>query len=191
MARTKADVTAASPRVTKSSAGVSKDSETPVKRGRGRPRSAVPKPAYVPSGRPRGRPKGSTKAALNAKKAALGEAVGLNKTKAASGDASGGKRGRGRPRKTAQPDAEGESTTPKSGKKRGRPSKNATESPAVKDTAESDNEEPEPVEAAEPVEGVHADDESDGDVPTAGQESPVDKEVRPSPWLSGLKKMFR
>ncbi|KAJ4237393.1 hypothetical protein NW759_000506 [Fusarium solani] len=182
MARTKEDVVATSPRVAKSAAGVSKDTEAPVKRGRGRPRSAVPKPAYVPSGRPRGRPKGSTKAS-SAKKAALGEAVGLTKKNAASTDAPGAKRGRGRPRKVAQPEAEGESTTPKSGKKRGRPSKNATESPAAQDVAEDDNEESkpveavEPVEAAEPVEDANADDESDGDVPTAGQEESADKEL--------------
>ncbi|KAJ3525052.1 hypothetical protein NM208_g11806 [Fusarium decemcellulare] len=46
MARTKEDVVAskadASPRIAKSAGGVSKDSETPVKRGRGRPRSNNP-----------------------------------------------------------------------------------------------------------------------------------------------------
>ncbi|KAM0435181.1 hypothetical protein ACHAPT_003271 [Fusarium lateritium] len=196
MARTKEDVTATSPRVAKSAGGITKDSDAPVKRGRGRPRSAVPKPPYVPSGRPRGRPKGSTKAAQSAKKVALGKALGLANKKdtsadATSTDATGTKRGRGRPRKSAQADAEGESGTPKTTKRRGRPAKNATESPAAKDTAEDDGEELEPVEAAEPVESANADDESDGDVPYPGQESPADKEVRPSPWLSGLKKMFR
>ncbi|KAL9571094.1 hypothetical protein ACKAV7_004432 [Fusarium commune] len=103
MARTKEDVASkgdASPRIPKSSAGVTKNTaEAPVKRGRGRPpkgAAPMPKKVYVPTGRPRGRPPGS------------------------------GKKTTAGPKKVAAVnDDESAATTPKDGKKRGRKPKAA------------------------------------------------------------------
>ncbi|KAG5748271.1 hypothetical protein H9Q69_010167 [Fusarium xylarioides] len=115
MARTKEDVASkgdASPRIPKSSAGVTKNTaEAPVKRGRGRPpkgAAPMPKKVYVPTGRPRGRPPGT------GKKTAAGP-----KKVAAVNDDGTPKQGRGRPPRAAR-GTEAAATTPKDGKKRGR-----------------------------------------------------------------------
>jgi high mobility group AT-hook protein 2 len=101
MARTKEDAKAANNEAAADialqqaaqDAGVKK----PSGRGRGRPKSAIPKPPpqpYVPTGRPRGRPKGTFKKGGEAKaKAAAAK-------KAIAALAPGEKRGRGRPRKS-------------------------------------------------------------------------------------------
>ncbi|KAJ9424955.1 hypothetical protein QL093DRAFT_2227276 [Fusarium oxysporum] len=108
MARTKEDVASkgdASPRIPKSSAGVTKNTaEAPVKRGRGRPpkgAAPMPKKVYVPTGRPRGRPPGSGKKTT----------AGPKKVAAVNDDAASG--------------TESAATTPKDGKKRGRKPKAA------------------------------------------------------------------
>lgn len=120
MARTKEDVASkgdASPRIPKSSAGVTKNTaEAPVKRGRGRPpkgAAPMPKKVYVPTGRPRGRPPGSGKKTT----------AGPKKVAAVNDDGTP-KRGRGRPRRAAS-GTESAATTPKDGKKRGRKPKAA------------------------------------------------------------------
>ncbi|KAI1036907.1 hypothetical protein LB503_002963 [Fusarium chuoi] len=99
MARTKEDVASkgdASPRIPKSSSGVTKNTaEAPVKRGRGRP------------------PKGT------GKKTAAGP-----KKVAAVNDDGTPKQGRGRPPRAAR-GTESAATTPKDGKKRGRKPKAA------------------------------------------------------------------
>ncbi|KAF4452013.1 hypothetical protein F53441_5087 [Fusarium austroafricanum] len=116
MARTKEDVASkgdSSPRIPKSSAGVTKNTtEAPVKRGRGRPpkgSAPMPKKVYVPTGRPRGRPPGSGKKAT---------ATGPKKIATINDDGTP-KKGRGRPRRAAS-GAESAATTPKETKKRGR-----------------------------------------------------------------------
>jgi high mobility group AT-hook protein 2 len=120
MARTKEDVASkgdASPRIPKSSAGVTKNTaEAPVKRGRGRPpkgAAPMPKKVYVPTGRPRGRPPGSGKKTT----------AGPKKVAAVNDDGTP-KQGRGRPRRAAS-GTESAATTPKDGKKRGRKPKAA------------------------------------------------------------------
>ncbi|KAF5000946.1 hypothetical protein FDECE_11103 [Fusarium decemcellulare] len=181
MARTKEDVVAskadASPRIAKSAGGISKDSEAPVKRGRGRPRSNNPPKVYVPSGRPRGRPKGTTKAVTAAKRAALGEAAGLEapKTRGQANDADGARKGRGRPRKAAGADvAAPVAATPKGGKKRGRPSKKATESPAAPEGEEEEEQQQPDAAGAE-----NAESDDDKDIPAVAEnaESPVNEEA--------------
>ncbi|KAF4338174.1 AT hook [Fusarium beomiforme] len=154
MARTKEEVASkgdASPRIPKSSAGVTKNTaEAPVKRGRGRPpkgSAPMPKKVYVPTGRPRGRPPGSGKKAT----------AGPKKVAAVNDDGTP-KKGRGRPRRAAS-GAESAATTPKDGKKRGRKPK-AAASPAAD---ASDNEETKHTEPADgddlPADESHAKDE--------------------------------
>ncbi|KAM0260730.1 hypothetical protein ACHAQJ_002646 [Trichoderma viride] len=105
MARTKEDAKAAA--ANDASADVAHQAtqdagvKKPLGRGRGRPKSAIPKSPtkpYVPTGRPRGRPKGTFKKGgeAKAKKAAAAAAA----KKAAGPLAPGEKRGRGRPRKS-------------------------------------------------------------------------------------------
>ncbi|KAH7266932.1 uncharacterized protein BKA55DRAFT_553786 [Fusarium redolens] len=138
MARTKEDVASkddASPRIPKSSAGVTKNTaEAPVKRGRGRPpkgAAPMPKKVYVPTGRPRGRPPGSGKKKTGPKKVA------------AVNDDGTPKQGRGRPRRAAS-GTESAATTPMDGKKRGRKPKAAD----VSDDEETKHDEPADEDAA-------------------------------------------
>jgi hypothetical protein len=139
MARTKEDVASkgdSSPKIPKSSAGVTKNTaEPPVKRGRGRPpkgSAPMPKKVYVPTGRPRGRPPGGGK-----KKAAP-----TPKKVAAVNDDGTPKRGRGRPRRAAVAEDENEksaATTPKQPKKRGRKPKSASPADASADEDKGDD----------------------------------------------------
>ncbi|KJZ80546.1 hypothetical protein HIM_00396 [Hirsutella minnesotensis 3608] len=179
MAKTKEDVTGESTprgrgRAPKSSDGVKK-AYVPTGRPRGRPKSDNPKApkTYVPTGRPRGRPKGSGKKKAAATTAA--KASGDGATPKAVGR-------RGRPRKSEPV----EDPKPKPGK-RGRPGRKSIDSKAEAEAESGDD--------------VNADSASDkgDDVPvksfskdSADAES-GSGEVGPtqSPWISGLKNMFR
>ncbi|KAF9773738.1 hypothetical protein IL306_008435 [Fusarium sp. DS 682] len=140
MARTKEDVASkgdVSPRIPKSSAGVTKNTaEAPVKRGRGRPpkgSAPLPKKVYVPTGRPRGRPPGSGKKTT----------AGPKKVAAVNDDGTP-KQGRGRPRRAAS-GTESAATTPKAGKKRGRKPK-AAASPAADASEDKETKRAEPAD---------------------------------------------